>query len=150
MSPGKQDRRQDMTYGSIGQARYHEPHSPDWMQELPKMARRRRRKEDGLLAQALSSDWQFSAVLAGGCAFFALVVIPALFGHSPIFGALAAMLSPLIWLLAGVFTLIAVFRYCRSGSMLKLVSRAEPYCRPRGFLAQIIAKDQSRAGKVGE
>ena len=42
------------------------------------MARRRRRKDEGLIALARSSKWQFSAILAGGCAFGALVVIPAI------------------------------------------------------------------------
>ena len=47
------------------------------------MARRRRREDEGLIALALTSNWQFSAIVAGGCAFDAVVVIPAVFGHNP-------------------------------------------------------------------
>src|SRR6185369_10358608 len=81
-----------------------------WFSEEACMARRRRREEQGIFTLALKSGWQFSAILAGGCAFGALVLIPGLFAQSPILRPLGAMLSPLAWVFAGIFALIALLR----------------------------------------
>lgn len=92
------------------------------------MARRRRREEQGVFALALKSGWQLSATLAGGCAFGAVVLIPAFLGHSPILRPLGAMLSTLAWVFAGVFALIALFRGAKSGEeeRLPIVPRNAP------------------------
>lgn len=92
------------------------------------MARRRRREEQGIFALAVRSGWQFSAMLAGGAAFGALVLIPTFFGNSPILRPLGAMLSTLAWAFAGVFALIALFRFAkpREVERLRIVPRETP------------------------
>lgn len=75
------------------------------------MARRRYRKKEGLLDLAFRSDWKFSALLAGGCVFGGMVVVPVAFGRSPLLAPLGSMLSLLAWFLAFVFAAIAAIRY---------------------------------------
>lgn len=89
------------------------------------MARRRHRNDEGLITQALSSNWQFSAILAGGSAFAALVVIPAVFGQNPFLRPLVTMLSQLAWLLAAILGLIAFFRFFGARSTAAAVLRVE-------------------------
>lgn len=88
------------------------------------MARRRRREEQDIFALALKSGWQFSAALAGVCAVGALAVIHAVFGHSPLLRPFGSVLAPLAWILAGIFALIALFRFSRPGEVEAL--RVDP------------------------
>ena len=74
---------------------------------------RRSRREPGLIEIAATSDWKVAAGMAAVCALAATVIIPALFGGSRVLGGLVLMLSPLAWLMAAVFGVIALFRFLK-------------------------------------
>lgn len=84
------------------------------------MARRRYRKNEGLLDLAVRSDWKFSAALATACVFAAKVFIPAVFGHNVITAVVGAMFIPLAWLMALIFGAIAVIRFLKQQHQEKL------------------------------
>lgn len=75
------------------------------------MARRRYRKNEGLIEIALASNWKVAATLAAASAFGGAVVIPALFGRSAMLSPVAAMLAPVAWFIAAIFAVIALGRF---------------------------------------
>lgn len=77
------------------------------------MARRRSRKNQGLLEIAVCSDWQYAASLAGGSLFVGVILVPAFFGKSPVLLPLGSMITTLSWLVSAVFAAIAVVRYLK-------------------------------------
>lgn len=94
---------------------------------------RRSRREPGLIEIAATSDWKVAAGMAAVCVLVATVIIPALFGGSRVLGGLVLMLSPLAWLMAAVFGVIALFRFLKqrtvappSTAMPSRVERREP------------------------
>ena len=74
------------------------------------MARRRSNRDQHLLALALSSQWQFSAVIAGVCLVGTYIGLPILF-HGPLLAPLALSLRSLGLLLAAVFGAIAAAKF---------------------------------------
>lgn len=80
------------------------------------MARRYSRKRDnGLIAIALRSDWRVSAALAAGSLFVGIVLVPVFLGSSAMLRPLAGVFTPLAWLFALIFAAIAFISYLKSG-----------------------------------
>lgn len=75
------------------------------------MARRRYRKNEGLIEVALRSNWKVSATLAGASFVGGTVLIPAILDRSPLLQPLAGALGTLASLLAFVFGAISVIRF---------------------------------------
>jgi len=75
------------------------------------MARRRYRKNQGLIEIALTSNWKVAATLAAASVLGGAVVIPALFGRSAMLSPLAAVLAPVAWFIAIIFAAIAALRF---------------------------------------
>lgn len=77
---------------------------------------RKSRRDPGLIEIAATSDWKVSAGMSAVCVLAGTVVIPALFGGSPILGPLVGLLTPLALVLAAVFAGIALIRSVKTPS----------------------------------
>ena len=75
---------------------------------------RRRRKDPGLLDEALQRDWSFSAAIAAGCLVIGFVVLPLLTLSNPHLALLTTVVRPLATLLAAGFGLIALAKLVRA------------------------------------
>lgn len=80
------------------------------------MARRRSRRNEGLLELAARSDWRFAAGISATCVVAAAMVIPGMFAASPMLLPLAMVFTPLAWLMALAFGGIALVRYFKQPS----------------------------------
>lgn len=81
------------------------------------MARRRyRKREDGLFAIAVRSDWKVSVALAAGSLFVGVVLVPVFFAGSPVLRPMGAAFTQVAWLVAFGFACIALIRYLKQAS----------------------------------
>lgn len=78
------------------------------------MARRRNKKDDSLISLAISSHWSVSATLAVVTLIGFLVFIPAVLSSSKILKPLGPALIPIGYIIAGVFTVIAIVNFLRT------------------------------------
>lgn len=76
------------------------------------MARRRGRKDSGLLELVLTSEWPVATVMAVLTVLIGFWMLPAWFAHSAVFAQLSVTLRPAVWLLFGFFSLTALIK-CR-------------------------------------
>lgn len=74
---------------------------------------RKSRRDPGLIEIAVTSDWKVSAGMSAVCAVGALVVVPVLLGRQPLFIGLAALITPLVWMMAAVFGCISLIRFSK-------------------------------------
>lgn len=77
------------------------------------MARRRKRRNQGLLELAFRSDWRVSVALSAGTAFIGVVLVPIFLAQSPMLRPLASMVTMLCWLFTAVFAAIALVRFLK-------------------------------------
>lgn len=75
------------------------------------MARRRSRRNDGLIDLALRSDWKVSAALAVGALVVGVFVLPRLFDPASPLAALNGTFTTLAWLLVAAFGAISFVRF---------------------------------------
>lgn len=81
------------------------------------MARQRyRKRDDGLFAIAVRSDWKVSVALAAGSLFVGVVIAPLFFAASPFLRPIGAVFTQLAWLVAFGFACIALIRYLKQAS----------------------------------
>lgn len=131
------------------------------------MSRRRKRNNDGLLTMLLTSHWGFAAGLAVASMAFFQLLLPAMFSHSPTLSLAVKGLSPLGWLVTGVFGLMAVFRFIQASAARPLgipadggrplrerrasppVARSEPSMVNRGASTDSSAADVEKASVAG-
>ena len=74
------------------------------------MTRKRKSQNGSLIIKALRSDWKFSAILATAALVASLLIIPSIFLNTML-QSLVSILSPLGFIISGVFYLIAVYRF---------------------------------------
>lgn len=79
------------------------------------MARRRYRKNAGLIEVALQSDWKVSAVLAVTVVVVGIGLVPMLFDSASPLAPLSTVIAPAAWLLAGILWFIALIRFVTTG-----------------------------------
>lgn len=83
---------------------------------------RKTRREPGLIEIALTSDWKVSAGMSAFCIVGALVIVPVLFGGQPLLRGVAALVTPLAWMMATVFGCISLLRFSRQQAKSSLSS----------------------------
>ncbi|TXH45247.1 MAG: restriction endonuclease [Burkholderiaceae bacterium] len=83
---------------------------------------RKSRREPGLIEIALTSDWKVSAGMSAFCVVGALVIVPVLFGGQPLLRGVAALVTPLAWMMATVFGCISLLRFSRQQAKNSLSS----------------------------
>lgn len=93
------------------------------------MAKRRKRKNPGLIELAATSDWKYGAVLSGICVLGAAVIIPKLFASSAVLHGLADIFAMLAWFMAFVFGAISLVRFLKQQSEAIGTTRASPNLR---------------------
>ena len=94
---------------------------------------RKSRREPGLIEIAVTSDWKVSAGMSACCVVGALVIVPVLFGGQPLLRGVAALVTPLAWMMATVFGCISLLCFSRQQAKNSLsrvgsgaVRRTEP------------------------
>lgn len=87
---------------------------------------------------AATSDWKVGAGLAAACAFAAAVIIPGTLGRSPFLAGLVSLFSPLAWLMAFVFAVIAFIRFTKQGSVRRKSVANAPVGKPSGASAPVL------------
>ncbi|MDT3672563.1 MAG: restriction endonuclease [Aromatoleum sp.] len=112
------------------------------------MARRRYRKNQGLIEIALTSNWKVAATLAAGSAFGGAVVIPALFGRSAMLAPVAAMLVPLAWFIAAIFFVIALGRFMKQQTAAETPSSFHHRTDGHGLAVQTSRRPAPPAGSA--
>ena len=93
------------------------------------MAKRRKRKNPGLIELATTSDWKYGAVLSGICVLGAAVIIPKLFASSAVLHGLADIFAMLSWFMAFAFGAISLVRFLKQQSDAIGTTRASPNLR---------------------
>jgi restriction system protein len=93
------------------------------------MARRRGRKESGLLELVLKSDWPVAAVAAVLVAVVGFWLMPLWFGRHPMLAQLPGALRPLVWLLFGFCSIAAIAKFL-------LAKRADSKRRMHEYIAR--------------
>ena len=96
------------------------------------MARKRYRKNQGLIEMAATSDWTYGAFLAGACVVGAVSFIPALFASSPMLQGLSGIFTLLAWFMAFLFGSISLVRFFRQSASTMHVATATTQGALRG------------------
>ncbi|TVT60421.1 MAG: DUF2034 domain-containing protein [Azoarcus sp. PHD] len=100
---------------------------------------RKSRREPGLLEIAATSDWKVGAGLAAVCAVTAAVIIPGTLGHSRVLAGLVFVFSPLAWLMAFVFAVIAFIRFTKQAGARKQSAGNTPVGKPSRASGPVIS-----------
>lgn len=93
------------------------------------MAKRRNRKNQGLIGLAATSDWKYGAVLSGICVLGAVVIIPKFIVSSAVLHGLADIFAMLAWFMAFVFGAISLVRFLKQQSDAIGAKSASPNLR---------------------
>lgn len=85
-----------------------------------------RRRNESILDIAIQSTWPFSAALAIAILVFGYVVLPIMTQGNPFLVAVVPALRPFVWLLAGVFGLIALVKWVVASQRARESTRVDP------------------------